>query len=640
MKGMRNVVTPSHLNEDRDPPNHPPAFGLLEPLGFFRGLSPEILRDVASKCTEFHLAAGQILFRQDESPDYLYVVSNGRLEVLFQPEGQESTSLFEAGRGQIVGEMGLLTGDRRSATIRALRDSVLFRLAKDDFDELLEIHPALARRIACSLSERLRQSNVRAIQRSPVAKTFAIVPAGEIASTAEFAQNLARALNGIGPTRHITRSVVEKAVGVGDMNSHAVVQWLNDQEAEFDYLVYESDSHVSDWTSRCICQADRLLSVARFDANPERNEIERGGGYPRIDLILVHGEPSFQPSGTPRWLANREIDRYHHLCIGCPKDFRRLARILAGKAVGLVLGGGGARGFAHIGAIKAIEEAGITIEAIGGTSQGAMIGAMYAMGLTPDQMMEASRTVFRDFRPLKGDRTLPFFSFVTGTTTNRGLLSLFGKTHISDLKIPFFCVSTNLSLAKLIVNPDAAVWRSVRCSLALPGLMPPVIQKGSLLIDGGVLNNLPVDIMRQHCNGDIIAVDVSPPNDLLVDCEDKDSLGFIEFLRRRFFARRRKTRALPNLLEILMRTGFLSSIHHREAMGNHADLLVHPPMGGFGLLEWDKLETLVEIGYQATREKLQTWTDTTTLRDIVCETPTRHGWIPEQCAPTSCAHRA
>ncbi|MEO8027586.1 MAG: cyclic nucleotide-binding and patatin-like phospholipase domain-containing protein [Bryobacteraceae bacterium] len=610
------------------------TIGLLEQLDFFRGLNPDILRDVASKCTESLVAAGEVLFRQGAPSDCVYIVSNGRLDVSFQPEGHASTSLYEAGRGQIVGEMGLLTGAPRSATVTVLRDSVLFQLRKEDFDELLEAHPALTRRIACSLSERVRRANVhvRADRRNYVGKTFAVFPAGEVAPTAEFAKKLAEALNEIGPTRLITKAVVEQAVGTGDMNSHAAVQWLNDQEAEFDFLVYESDLHPSGWTSRCMCQADRLLSVARSEARKERNEIEQIATYPRVDLVLLHREPSFRPSGTPQWLEGRKIDRHHHICSDSPKDFIRLARILAGKAVGLVLGGGGARGFAHIGAIKAIEEAGITIETIGGTSQGAMIAAQYAMGWTPAQIMEANRKVFRDFRPLTGDRTLPFFSFVTGVTSNRGLKSLFAETHISDLKVSFFCVSTNLSLAKLVVNPDTLVWKSVRCSMALPGLMPPVILNKSLLIDGGVLNNLPVDIMRQKCNGEIIAVDVSPPNDLLVTCEDRVSLGFLEFIARR------KKHSLPNLFEILMRTGFLSSIHHREVMAADADLLIHPPMNSFGLLEWDKLDTLVEIGYRVTREKLRSWTGSTTIRDTSGQSAGPKGESdPEQRAETAYA---
>ena len=122
--------------------------------------------------------------------------------------------------------------------------------------------------------------------------------------------------------------------------------------------------------------------------------------------------------------------------------------------------------------------------------------------------------------------------------------------------------------------------------------------------------------MRANCNGGIIAVDVSPPVDLLVGCEDRDTLSFLDFVRRKLFPRKQQG-SIPHLIEILMRTAFLSSIHHRETMAKHADLLIHPPMSEYGLLAWDDLEKLVEIGYQTTREKLKEWPDTTTLRDVV-----------------------
>ena len=606
----------------------PGALDLLQPLGFFSGLSPVILREISRNCTQVMVPAGLLVFRQGDPSDSLYIVSTGRLDVSVEVEGHEPASIFEAGRGQIVGEMGLLTGDPRSATVRSLRDSLLLRLSKERFEELLEIYPALTRRIACNLSEHLKQSNVRPFRRSYSVKTFAVLPAGEVAPTAEFVERLSHALNEIGPTLRIDRTTAEQAVGSSDMSDSRVVHWLNEQEAKFAFLIYETDLEPSPWTSRCIRQADRILSVARFEASRDLNEIERtlahmaaephgteSRGHPQVDLVLLHRDAAFRPSGTPNWLAVRSVAKHHHICGDSPTDFRRLARVFTGKAVGLVLGGGGARAFAHIGAIRAIEEAGITIEMIGGTSQGALIGAQYAMGLTTDQMIDTNRILFRDFRPFKGDITVPIFSFLSGVTSNRGLEGLFGKTYISDLKIPFFSIATNLSLAKLIVDRDHPVWKAVRCSMSLPGLMPPVIEGGNLISDGGLLNNLPVDIMRQNCNGGIIAVDVSPPVDLLADCEDRYSLGFLEFVRRKFF-KRKKSGSIPHLIEILMRTAFLSSIHHRETMAKHADLLIHPPMAGFGLLGWENLETLVEIGYNTTREKLKLWKDSTTLRSM------------------------
>lgn len=596
------------------------ALVLLQPLGFFRGLNPAILRDIAASCEPIFVPAGELIFRQGDPSDSLYIVSSGRLGVSLQVEGHAPRNIYEASRGQLVGEMGLLTGDPRSASVRSLRDSLLLRLSKERFEELTDLHPSLIRRIACDLSERIKQSNARPVHPALALKTFAVFPAGQAAPTDRFAGELIRALAEIGTTRLITKATVVEAIGGGDLYDSRVVHWLNEQESKFDFLLYQADALPSRWTSRCIRQADRLLAVAPFDGGKEFNQIEiqlaniaesSPNGHPRMDLILLHrGREA--PSGTTEWLAGRSVNQHYHLWDENPKEFKRLARALTGRAVGLVLGGGGARGFAHIGAIRAIEEAGISIQTIGGTSQGALIAAQYALGQTPAEMLETNRALFQDFRPFKGDFTLPFFSFMSGRRSNKGFQSLFGNTQIADLRIPFFCVSNNLSLAAVIVHNRGLLWRAVRCSMALPGLMPPVVSKGHLIIDGGVLNNLPVDVMRDHCNGPIIAVDVSPPVDLLADCEDRDHFGWIDFLRLKRLARK-KGGSIPHLMEILMRTAFLSSIRNRQAMASQADLCVHPPMDGCGLLDWDNLEELAETGYQATREMLKHWDSPATL---------------------------
>ena len=430
---------------------NPGAFDPLQPLGFFSGLSPAILQEISVNCIQVLVPAGRLVFRQGDPSDSLYIIATGRLDVSIEVEGHDPTSIYEAGRGQIVGEMGLLTGDPRSATVRSLRDSLLFRLSKERFDALLELYPVLARRIACDLSERLKQSNVRSFHRNYSVKTFAVVPAGEVAPTIQFVDRLSRALNEIGPTLRIDKATVEQEAGSSDMGDSAVVRWLNEQEAKFAFLIYQTDLEPSPWTSCCIRQADRILSVARFEGARNLNEIEgtlarmaaeshgeEYRGHPRINLVLLHRDAGFRPSGTPQWLAARSVEKHHHICADSDADFRRLARILTGRAIGLVLGGGGARAFAHIGAIRAIEEAGITIETIGGTSQGALIGAQYAMGLTPDQMIDTNRVLFRDFRPFKGDMTVPIFSFLSGVTSTGSPGTVWQNLHFGSQNSIFF----------------------------------------------------------------------------------------------------------------------------------------------------------------------------------------------------------
>lgn len=590
------------------------ALGLLPHLEFFTGLDSGILTDIARECIEVEVPAGQYVFRQGDPSDSLYIVSAGRLDVSLEHADGERVSVAEVGRGQIVGEMGVLTGEPRSATLCSVRDSLLYRLSKERFDEIINAYPAFTKRIACSLSDRLRQSNTHVRRRRPGVKTFAIIPAGAIAPTAPFINELVHALNRIGRARRISAADISEAVVGGDPGDRRVVSWLHDQEAQHDFLVYEADLEASAWTFRCIRQADRILAVTAFDNDKRPNEIEArlaeaSAQSPRshapMHLVMLHGDSTVAPNGTPNWLAGRSVEQYHHVWANSG-GYVRFARVLAGRAVGLVLGGGGARAFAQIGAIRALEEADVTIETVGGTSQGALIAAQYALGLSPSQMVDTNRLLFREFRPFKGDFTLPFYSFVSGRRTNKGLQNLFGKTHISDLRIPFFCISNNLSLAKIIVHRDDPVWKAVRCSMGLPGLMPPIIDHGHLIVDGGVLNNLPVDVMRDYCQGAVIAVDVSPPVDLVTDCEDRDHLSSFDFLRRKLFGRKGSA-GLPHLIEILMRTAFLSSINHREEMSRQADLCIHPPMAGYGLLGWENLEELVEIGYRVTCERLKQW---------------------------------
>ena len=427
------------------------ALELLRGLDFFAGLSEAILADVARSCHLVVAPAGHLVFRQGDASDSLYIVSAGRLDISVENGDLEPVSVAEAGRGQIFGEMGLLTGEPRSATVGSMRDSLLFRLPKESFEELIARHPALTRRIACDLSNRLKKSNQEISRTRHLPKTFAVIPAGAGGPVAWFTRELIRALSEIGATRHITAALVDECVGGGDMSDARLVHWLTEQEARFDFLIYEAEASLSSWTSRCIRQADRILAVAPFEGPRALNEVEARLArlaveaprtHPHVNLILLHSDSATEPSGTPEWLEGRAIERHHHLWTDRPQHFTRLARVLAGRAVGLVLGGGGARAFAHIGAIQALEEAGITIETIGGTSQGALVGAQYAQGLTPAQMVETNRKLFREFRPFKGDFTLPFYSFVTGKRTNKGLQQLFGKMFISDLRIPFSACRT------------------------------------------------------------------------------------------------------------------------------------------------------------------------------------------------------
>jgi NTE family protein/lysophospholipid hydrolase len=277
-----------------------------------------------------------------------------------------------------------------------------------------------------------------------------------------------------------------------------------------------------------------------------------------------------------------------------PEDFARLARSLAERAVGLVLGGGGARCFAQIGVIRALRECGIPIDSVGGTSMGAIVAAACAMGWDHAAMVRLARRAFVESKSFL-EYTLPMISFIRGRRLDRVSREIFGDTQVEDLWIPQFSVSSNLTTTEPIVHRRGPVWKAVRASGSLPGVLPPVLAGRHLLVDGGVLNNLPGDVMRARSGGPLIVVDVAPEEDLHAECDCVPSPWWMLWKRLRSG---RGGAGMPGIFDIMIRATLLSSIRAAKAMRKEADLYLHPPVQCYGMLQFDAIEQIVETGYQ------------------------------------------
>ncbi len=577
-----------------------------------------VLRDFEQHFERIHLSGGETLMRQGDRGDCVFVLMSGRLRVYVEHADGTEASVGEIARGEVVGEMSILTDAPRSATVRAIRDSELARFTREILVELLERHPHAVLQITRQIVTRLQRSIGAPSPGNKVA-TLTVIPAGKDAPVSLFAHRLAEALGRHGSTLHLSSRDVDEHLGEGAAQtpqhgpgSNRILAWLNEQESKHDYVIYEADPHRSNWGRRCLRQADRVLAVGRASAGPALGDIEqevlRHGGverFARHDLVLLY-EDGQQPSGTREWLSLRRVDRHHHLRLFSDADFKRLVRYITGRSMGIVLGGGGARGLSHVGALRAIEESGIPVDAIGGTSMGAIIAAMRAMGLDHAHTYAACKKYFVEGGSLL-DFTLPLVSITSGARITRRLASFFGDARIEDLLISYFCVSSNLTRAEMVVHRDGTVWKQVRASISLPGILPPVFQDGDLLVDGGVTNNLPVDVMRTFCQGGcVIALDVSPKVDLTHKHAFPEEISGWRVLGRRInpFAR---TMDVPPLAGILMRTTLLGSASKQNLMALQADLVIRPPLEQFGLLEFKSFDRIVEIGYKHALEQLEAW---------------------------------
>jgi len=555
---------------------------LLAELPMFRGIGERFHRALEERLTWIGVSSGATLFREGDPPNALYVVLYGRLAATVErPAGPFLVG--QVGAGELVGEMGLITGEPRSATLTALRDSELLRLDREAFDALIESHPEALLHICRQLSARLRQAS-RGSPPDAAPRTVLIGAATSGAPVRPLADALARAIRDLGQSV----LVVDAAAAAGRDR-----EWLHQVEKAHDRVLYVADFADRAWTQRCLRQADSTLLAARAGEPPPENlpfGSEIVGDVARPTELVLVDEADGEPRGAGPWLERIAVDLHSHVRLTSAADVARLARLLVRRAVGIALSGGGARGIAHIGVIRALREHGVAIDLFGGTSMGAIIGGASALGWDEDQVLELVRVHLADSRPFR-DFTLPFISLARGRKVTNMLRQVFGSHRVEDTRMPFFCVSTNLTVGDPKVHDSGPMWRAIRASISLPGLLPPVVEAGEVLVDGGMINNFPSDVLDAMRRGPIIGCDVARVRGLrsTVDAFDDRSLWWL--LR---FGRREA----PSIASILMSSGTVSSAAQANQCRLHTDLLLEPPLEGYSMLDWRGYRRAAEIGYE------------------------------------------
>jgi NTE family protein/lysophospholipid hydrolase len=399
----------------------------------------------------------------------------------------------------------------------------------------------------------------------------------------------------------------------GALSDDALLQWMSDLEDRFRYVVYLDDPARPAWARRCLHASDAMLIVAAADADPspaafERELCQTERHRTPLELVLLHSGSAGPFTHTARWLAGRTVVRHHHVRVAANDDYARVGRFVSGRAVGLVLSGGGARGLAHVGVVQALREHGVPIDAIGGSSMGAIVGALCAAGLAPEAMTERLRREYINHHDY--DYTLPIVALSSAAGSVRRMKRLFGDVDVEDLPIGYFCMSTNLSRAESVVLDRGPLWRAVRTSASVPGLLPPITDRGDLLVDGGLLNNLPADVMRRRGAGLVIGVDVTSGVDLRTADEGQPAMSGWAALWPRLFSRRAP---FPSVVDILSRTALVACIRDAARMRAECDLYLAPPVEPFAMNDFRDIDRLVAAGYSAAREGLAGRADLTGL---------------------------
>lgn len=595
--------------------NHDQVLSTIERYFGIEGADAEAL---LGELNSVEVAGGDWLFRQGDPADALYFLVRGRLEVWVEPErrrvDQNAKMVGEVTPGESVGEIGLLTGGVRTAGIRAIRDSRLLKLDRQAFEHFARAHPKLVMQLAGGIATRLTERTKLGSSASRNLSTVAIVPLDDVPWLGEFLAHLTSELQKRGSTLCMTSdslgahgAPVDSVSPGGDIPD-SLRRWLDARESDHRLLVYVADRADTAWSRLCARQADMILLLADDGSDPLPRDWEtallntKGATTATRTLVLRHASAEKPISGTDRWLSDRDVDFHLHLRAGHPDEVGRIVRILTGNSVGLVLGGGAARGFAEVGVYRALHEAGVPVDWVGGTSIGGIIGAAVALDRGPDYVTENSREAFVKGKPF-GDYTLPVLSLIRGKRMER-LTQQHLQGNIEDLPIPFFCVSTLLDSGDMQIHERGSLWRALRATAALPGMLPPAVVEQRLVVDGAVVNNLPVDIMRRKPVGRVVAVDVSTRKTYKVDYDELPSPWRV--LSSRFLPGTRRYR-VPGVISVLMKSAEIGTAARMRELGDSADLLLRPPVSEFGLTDIRSFDRIVQTGYEHARERIAKW---------------------------------
>jgi len=537
----------------------------LRRIPFFSELPDDVLKAISARLHLERYRKGQVVFLEGGSGDSMYLIESGQVKVISNMDGEERLFAY-LGPGNFFGEMALLLGEPRSATVKVDIDAELWVLHKADMDELLEQHPSIAVTISRELSRRLRETDQQPTRRREYRVVAAI---GE--RIGDLALSLVRQtgervllfdLGGLGRSGLDLEALSRSGVTLLDSKTTSYLKRGG--------LAESLGSLVEKFDRVLLCILPRKVEVA----------------IKAIELadVTVHIGP-----GKENWVEQMAIKGHWHVA-NEPAAIDRAARRIAQRLVGLALSSGGARGIAHIGVLRVLEEESIPIDLIAGTSAGSLFGALYAAGLSLDEIT-AFALDLKNKVALRGrlwDFKLPPRSgLISGQRTVDYLDKTLSHRTFSDLKVPFYAVATDIISGEEVILDSGSVAKAVRASISVIGVFSPALVEGQYLIDGGAVNPVPTGILAQKGADIIIASSVIS--------------SLEEQARRR---RESEGESPPNFLGVVTN---MMGIMEREIIKTKmtpVDVVINPRVGIYGFMEYDKAEELIRLGEEAAQEEI------------------------------------
>ncbi|EIE00777.1 patatin-like phospholipase family protein [Leptospira licerasiae] len=575
-----------------------------------------------------YVPGGERLMLQGEPGNSLFIILSGRFRYTVSDDHGNITGEGEFAKGDIIGEMSLLTGEPRSASVYAVRSSQVIQISRNGFRKFISESPEALFHVTETIARRLGEKNKESSRFGRKVHTIALVPVTEGFPLKDFSIELSKSLKSFGSTLSVNEGKLSKFLkekkiyhkngirfGIPDLLS-----WFGGLEKEYDNVVFEVEPTGDPiWAETSLRQADRVLLLAEtgrpiLENSYSWNLIQGGSLGETMKESVIYLEDSYT-----RW---EELENVLHELPGQKLilrknregEFDRIARRLESRSVGIALSGGGAKGFAHLGLLRSLSEAGIPIDLIGGTSAGSIMAGLFAMGYGFDESLRLIKEVWIEAK-LTRDYTLPFVSILKGTKYSKAIKEFFGNRKIETLWIPFLAVACDLTNSKPKVFEQGEVWKAIRASTSIPGIFPPFYSDGALYVDGGLWDNLPGSLVRRKGADVLISVDLgagSQPNKdqtygLLVESRfPGEGPSALKLLGNQFMKKEDRY-SFPHIGELFMRSMLLSSRNNLLKTKETSDIFVELPVRDFSTFDWDEYKRLYEIGYEHSQKFVKDW---------------------------------
>ena len=573
----------------------------------------ELKKDISWKT----LNDSEILFNEGDMGDSCYIVMSGRVQAIKNHGKDNEVVLGELKKGDIIGDMALITGEKRSATIKASKLSRLIYISKKSFDQVMYSNPKALMEVSKALINRLKfQDKKEKINKNIIIGIISLV---DNKTNQDFYSILDNNLQLFGNTENLTELTSHLDSNKDSLDFEILLENIVSNN---DFLILHSND-VNDikWKENILKYSDKVIIIGNpKELNSISNEeLQIFNNYTdlnldKIWLVLNHSKDTVVPSNTKKIINDRNGIKTFHIKNNNENDIKRIVRFLTKQTIGLTLGGGGAKGFAHFGVYKAMNELNIPLDIIGGTSAGSIVASQIALGHSFDQIIKKTKKV-NSLRMFK-EYGLPYISLIKSNKIEQAAKISAEDRDIEDLWIPFFAPATDLTNSKLIVFNQGPLWEAIRSSGALPGIVLPHFMNENIIVDCGLMNNLPVDIMRNNYGGKIICSSCSLDKSMKTSIKgipNQSKMIFNKLFNKSSFEK--KYGYVPTVTDIIFKTSVVASASQINNNINMSDLFLELPTSEFGLTDFNNKAMLkmINIGYNYSKPKLEKFKDTLIL---------------------------